>query len=160
MEVRELDLGDLDRVQDMLTAIFSRAPWNDHWEDRGQLRRYVLELMGAPNSLSLGLFEGEDLIGLALGRVKHWWEGTEYWIDEFGLLPEHQGQGAGTRFLTMMGRCLRERQMAAIVLLTDRRAPACRFYEKNGFTEQKDQVFLTKALAAPECSGIPQSPQL
>ena len=30
MEVRELDLGDLDRVQDMLTAIFSREPWNDH----------------------------------------------------------------------------------------------------------------------------------
>ena len=34
MEVRELDLGDLERVQDMLTAIFSREPWNDHWEDR------------------------------------------------------------------------------------------------------------------------------
>lgn len=78
MEVRELDLGDLDRVQDMLTAIFSREPWNDHWEDREQLRRYVLELMGAPNSLSLGFFSGNALIGLSLGRVKHWWEGTEY----------------------------------------------------------------------------------
>ena len=146
MEVRELDLGDLDRVQDMLTAIFSREPWNDHWEDRGQLRRYVLELMDAPNSLSLGLFEGEALIGLSLGRVKHWWEGTEYWIDELGLLPEHQGKGAGTRFLTMMGPCLRERQVATIVLLTDRRAPAYRFYRKNGFVEQSEQAFFVKQL--------------
>ena len=146
MEVRELDLGDLDRVQDMLTAIFSREPWNDHWEDREQLRQYVLELMGAPNSLSLGFFSGNALIGLSLGRVKHWWEGTEYWIDEFGLLPEHQGKGAGTCFLTMMGHYLREQQVVAMVLLTDRQTSAYQKKKKNRFAEQKAQAFLVRRL--------------
>ena len=42
--------------------------------------------MGNENSLSFGVYQDEVLIGIALGRLKSWYEGTEYWIDEFGIL--------------------------------------------------------------------------
>ncbi len=146
MELKQLGRGDFGAVQALFVKIFSRAPWNDHWDDREQLRLYMEELLGAPNSLTLGLFEGDVLTGISLGRIRHWYQGTEYWIDELGVDPERQQRGAGRRFLELIGGYLRERQVAAIVLLTDRRVPAYRFYQKNGFSEQAGQVLFVKEL--------------
>ena len=67
MELKQLGRGDLGAVQALFVKIFSRAPWNDHWDDREQLRLYMEELLGAPNSLPLGLFEGDVLTGISLG---------------------------------------------------------------------------------------------
>ena len=38
MELKQLGRGDLGAVQALFVKIFSRAPWNDHWDDREQLR--------------------------------------------------------------------------------------------------------------------------
>lgn len=54
--------------------------------------------------------------------------------------------GAGRRFLELIDGDLRKREVAAVVLLTDRRVPAYRFYQKNGFTEQAGQVLFAKHL--------------
>ncbi len=82
MEIRELKMQDSKDVEGMMLKIFSVEPWNDDWSDREQLRQYVQELMGNRNSLSFGLYEDGGLIGISLGRIKHWCEGTEYWITE------------------------------------------------------------------------------
>ena len=54
--------------------------------------------------------------------------------------------GAGRRFLELIDGDLRKREVAAVVLLTDRRVPAYRFYQKNGITEQAGQVLFAKHL--------------
>ena len=90
MEVKELNTERIEEIKEAMTAIFSVEPWNDVWNPE-QLHVYVLEIIGNRNSLSFGLYEGGRLIGISLGRIKHWCEGTEYWIDEFGILPKWQG---------------------------------------------------------------------
>ena len=89
---------------------------------------------------------GTDLIGMALGRIRSWYEGTEYWIDEFGIASEMQCRGAGTKFLTELEYLLKGRGGKHIVLLTERSVPAYRFYLKNGFSEQQGTVFFVKAI--------------
>lgn len=89
---------------------------------------------------------GTDLIGMALGRIRSWYEGTEYWIDEFGIASEMQCRGAGTKFLTELECLLKGRGVKHIVLLTERSVPAYRFYLKNGFSEQQETVFFVKAI--------------
>ena len=146
MELRQLGMEELGTIRDLFVEIFSRPPWNDRWDDSAQLERYMEELLGAPNSLALGLFEAGVLIGISLGRIRHWYQGTEYWIDELGIHPSAQGRGAGRRFLERIGGCLRERKVAAVVLLTDRGVPAYRFYQSNGFVEQSGSVLFVKDL--------------
>ena len=95
-------------------------------------------------SLSFGLFEDDNMIGMALGHVKHWYEGTEYWIDEFGILPEKQHCGVGTEFLTEIERALIDKGVIYIVLITERTVPAYHFYKRNGFDEQEETRFFVK----------------
>lgn len=103
-------------------------------------------MIGNKNSLSFGAYKDEILIGMALGRIKSWYEGTEYWIDEFGILPEMQQSGLGTKFIHEIEQVLAGKGFAHIVLLTERNVPAYRFYQKNGFEEMVDTVFFVKPI--------------
>lgn len=141
MEIRELGSESAEKIGCMIAEIFSGDPWNDEWTEEG-LRSYVFELLHGSNPLSLGLYEDGELIGISLGRIKHWWAGTEYRIDEFGILPAKQRRGAGRAFLEKIKGLLSERGIGGIVLLTERTAPAYRFYLENGFCEKEEQVFL------------------
>ena len=145
MEVKELNTDRIEEIKEAMTAIFSVEPWNDVWNPE-QLHVYVLEIIGNRNSLSFGLYEGGRLIGISLGRIKHWCEGTEYWIDEFGILPKWQGQGAGSRFLAEIEARLAESGITGVVLLTERTVPAFFFYEKSGFKAVDEQVFFAKKI--------------
>lgn len=145
MEIRELGLEQTEEIKRLMVDIFSKDPWNDIWTDT-QLHAYVLELIDNRNSLSFGLYQGPALIGMALGRIRSWYEGTEYWIDEFGIASEMQCRGAGTKFLTELEYLLKGRGVKHIVLLTERSVPAYRFYLKNGFSEQQETVFFVKAI--------------
>lgn len=145
MEIRELGVKDIEDIKMMIIRIFSGDPWNDLWTEE-QLHLYVLELIGNRNSLSFGFYEEGELIGISLGRVKHWYEGTEYWIDEFGILPEKQKNGLGSEFLTAIEHCLAANKIEGIVLLTEKTIPAYYFYHKNGFSEKEEQVFLAKQI--------------
>lgn len=71
---------------------------------------------------------------------------VQYWIDEFGLVPDRQSRGKGSAFLRAIEARVADSGMVAVVLLTERTAPAYRFYRKNGFIEQEDNVFFSKAV--------------
>ena len=145
MEIRELNVNNIDDIKNAILNIFSKDPWNDTWTEE-QLHLYVLELIENKNSLSFGFYENQNLVGISLGKVKHWCEGTEYWIEEFGILPEKQKSGLGSLFLTFIERVLKSKEVTSIVLLTENMVPAYTFYQKNGFKEQKETVFFSKKI--------------
>ena len=145
-EIRELKLENTEEIENMVLAIFSKEPWNDVWTGE-QLHLYVRELIGNNNSLAFGLYRDDLLVGISLGRVRHWCSGTEYWIDEFGIIPEIQNCGYGSAFLKMIEDFLLERGIANITLLTERTVYAYGFYEKNGFTDRKEMAFMAKRLS-------------
>lgn len=141
MEIRKLSLNNIEEIKTLIVKIFSQEPWNDNWEP-AQLHHYALELINCYNALPLGLYYNGKLCGISLGRIKHWCGGTEYWIDEFGIVPELQNNGCGTAFLNQIKVLLAKEQINNIVLLTERSMQAYRFYLKNGFTELPEQTFL------------------
>ncbi|MBR6599325.1 MAG: GNAT family N-acetyltransferase, partial [Oscillospiraceae bacterium] len=105
-----------------------------------------LDLTGNRNSLAIGLFEDDEFIGMALGSIKHWYTGTEYYIDEFCIKSQKQGKGIGTKFLAMVEKFVEEKGISHIFLQTERTVPAFEFYKKNGFTELCDHVSFVKEL--------------
>ena len=144
MDIRELGIADINEIKQLFFDIFTTEPWNDDWSDKNQLHEYITDLIGNRNSISCGMYEGDELIGISLGSIMHWCTGAEYYIFEFCIKPEHQGKGIGTAFLEGIEKHVKSKRITHIFLQTERIVPAFDFYKKNGFTELQDHVSLCK----------------
>ena len=150
MDLKELTLRDRESMTKLFADVFTGEPWNDDWSCPGQLDAYITDLAGQSNSLTFGYFNGDRLIGLAMGHIRHWHEGTEYCIDEFCIARDMQGRGHGGRFMDCVESQLLERGIPWIFLLTDRHTPAYDFYRKHGFRELHDNAALVRKAGAPQ----------
>ena len=86
------------------------------------------------------------LEAVSLGMLRHWWEGTNYIIEEFCVSPDMQRQNIGSRFMAMIEEDIKKRGVAGIFLQTDSGKPSYRFYKKNGFGELETHVSFFKKL--------------
>lgn len=136
--ITELSLNDEKEVTALIAQAFSAPPWNDDWTDE-KLHIYYLDLAGNPNSLVLGYFD-DGLCAVALGRLKHWYNGIEYCIDDLGVDPTKQGKGVGSAFLKEIGEYARTHHFKEVTLYTRKSAQAYTFYQKNGWQESADWV--------------------
>lgn len=138
----ELDDTYLPQMAELYRSAFRGEPWNDDWSDDAQLTEYMKEISHSYNSLNFGLIANGRLIALSVGMVRHWWEGTNYNIEELCVAPDMQHQGVGGRFIGMIEAEVKKRGLAGIFLQTDSDKPAYRFYRKNGFNELDAHVSL------------------
>lgn len=79
MMLKVLGMAHEQAVKGLIRDAFSAEPWCDRWEDEDVFHSYILDVMGNQNSLALGLFSEDVLIGISLGRLRHWYNGIEYW---------------------------------------------------------------------------------
>ena len=146
LQLKRLSINDKDAITDVFTSVFTKEPWNDDWSDKNQLDMYINDLIGQGYSLTYGLFDNEELIGISLGYIKHWYSGTEYIINELCIKTERQGAGAGTFFITEIEKAIKELGIKQIFLLTDSNVPAFNFYKKNGFVAEETTTPMVKRL--------------
>jgi aminoglycoside 6'-N-acetyltransferase I len=144
MELGKLTGADREIITELFRDVFTNEPWNDDWSDEEQLYAYITDLTGQSYSLTFGFFDGDQLVALSMGYIKHWYSGTEYIINELCIRTERQGAGAGTFFIREIEKAIRELGIKQIFLLTDSNVPAYEFYRKNGFTEQTTNVSFSK----------------
>ena len=137
LNLKRLTIKDKEIITDVFISVFTKEPWNDDWSDTNQLDMYINDLVGQGYSLTYGLFDDAELIGIALGYVKHWYSGTEYIINEFCIKTDRQGAGAGSFFIAEIEKAIKELGIKQIFLLTDSNVPAYNFYKKNGFSEEQ-----------------------
>ena len=138
MQFIELSLRRLEETERVFLEIFSREPWNDAWSGE-QLRRYMLEIMGNDNSLSFGMEENGALVAIALGRVKHRYAGTEYLVEELGVLPAWQGRGVGSALLAGMRRVLKTKGSERSFCLRTVRCPHISFTSERAFPSRRNR---------------------
>ena len=141
-----LDETYLPEVAKLYKNAFGREPWNDNWDDETQLMEYLKEISCSFNSLNYGLFIDGKLAAVSIGMIRHWWEGTNYNIEEFCVSPDLQHCGIGSRFMEMIEKDILSRGLNGIFLQTDSDKPAYRFYQKNGFGELSSHVSFYKRI--------------
>ena len=146
VECRKIGPEEMPAIRELFAGVFTGEPWNDDWSDGEQLDLYLEDLVGQQNSLTYGLYEDGRMVGLSMGRMKHWYTGTEYYIDELCIRTDRQGTGLGTLFLQEMEHAIREAGMVQIFLQTSADVPAYQFYRKNGFQELKGHVSFQKRI--------------
>ncbi|MBR0086188.1 MAG: GNAT family N-acetyltransferase [Lachnospiraceae bacterium] len=145
-EFRRLGPEDKESIKEVFAGVFTKEPWNDDWSDKEQLDLYITDLIGQGYSLTYGLYDSDELIGISLGHIKHWYSGTEYYIEELCIRTDRQGAGAGTFFLAEIEKAIQKLGLKQIFLLTDSNVPAYEFYKKNGFFEVETNAGMAKAL--------------
>jgi len=144
-KLKRLGIEDKEEIKAVFTGVFTKEPWCDDWSDKEQLDMYICDLVGQGYSLTYGLYDDADeLIGLSLGYIKHWYTGTECIINELCIKTERQGTGAGTFFINEIGKAVKELGLKQIFLLTDTNVPAYEFYKRNGFVELETCVAFSK----------------
>lgn len=146
IKIVQLHVSDLKKIKELFYSVFSLPPWNDDWSDEEQLNAYLLDLIDNKNSLAFGFYDNDELIGISLGHIKHWYQGTEYFIDELCIKTEKQGLGYGAQFIELLEKELKTRKVKNIFLLTDRNVPAYEFYKKRGFYELTENVAFCKEI--------------
>ena len=139
-----LDESYLDEMAELYMNAFAGEPWNDDWSNREQLYEYIKEISGAYNCLNFGLKMDGKLVAMSLGMIRHWWEGTNYNIEELCVMPELQGRGMGSRFMELIENDIQTRGAVGIFLQTDNDKPAYKFYKKIGFGDLGANVSLYK----------------
>ena len=145
-KLKRLTINDKEAIKEVFVSVFTKEPWNDDWSDKEQLDMYITDLIGQGYSLTYGLYDDEELIGISMGYIKHWYSGTEYIINELCILTERQGAGAGAFFIAEIEKAIKELGLKQIFLLTDSNVPAYDFYKKNGFVEVTTNVSFAKLL--------------
>lgn len=145
-ELKRLSIDEKDIIKEVFVSVFTKEPWNDDWSDKEQLDMYITDLIGQGYSLTYGLLDDGELIGISMGYIKHWYTGTEYIINELCIKTDRQGSGAGTYFLSEIEKAIKELGLKQIFLLTDSNVPAYDFYRKNGYVEEKTLVAFSKKI--------------
>ena len=141
---KRIGMNEKEMIKELFTSVFTIEPWNDDWSNQEQLDLYLSDLVGQSNSLTYGLFEAGELIGVSMGRIRHWYSGTEYYIDELCVRTDKQGNGIGTYFVNEIEKAIKEIGLVQIFLQTESSVPAYGFYQKNGFLELKEHVTFVK----------------
>ena len=145
-ELKRIGMNEIEAIKELFVGVFTIEPWNDDWSNQEQLNLYLSDLVGQSNSLTYGLFQGEHLIGVSMGHIRHWYSGTEYYIDELCIQTDKQGNGIGTLFLKEIENGIKGVGLGQIFLQTENTVPAYGFYQKNGFYELKEHGSFTKRI--------------
>lgn len=142
----ELNESYLPQMAELYREAFAGEPWNDDWSDAKQLSEYMKDISKAYNALNFGLLIDGKLGGISVGKINHWWEGTNYNIEELCIAPSYQGRGIGSKFLELIEQRIRKKGLDGIFLQTDSDKPSYHFYHKNGVQDLDMHISLYKSV--------------
>ena len=134
----------LEEYVDVFINVFTKEPWNDVYESRGQVEAFFRNYMADNYFLGWALMRGGRCAGLCFGAKKPWLAGMEYWIDQFCVAENFQRRGVGTLFLALVEKEAERLGLNGIILATARSFPSEKFYLKNGFRRLDDTVLFVK----------------
>lgn len=129
---------------DLFIETFTKEPWNDVYESREQVVKFFINHYNNNYFLGYAALLHDRVVALSIGMIKPWIRGLEYYIDEFCVSYEMQGRGIGTWFIKAIEEDIKEQEINAMMLNTERNYPSHKFYEKNGFKELSDLIILVK----------------
>lgn len=134
----------IEECVDLFIETFTKEPWNDVYESREQVIDFLNNFLNNNYFLGYAAMLGEEIVALSIGIKKPWIEGIEYYIDQFCVNYELQGQGIGSNFLKEIEEDIKKQGMNGIILNTEKGYPSEKFYLKNGFKTIEELIVLGK----------------
>jgi GNAT superfamily N-acetyltransferase len=119
-----------ERTRITLTLQPIEPPYLKRFGQDEQLEEHLKEVL--KQGLSLGAYDGGDLIAIAIAERREW--NNSLWVWDFHIDDEYQGQGIGTKLMKALINLATENGFRIMVCETQNtNVPAIRFYGKLGF---------------------------
>ena len=143
MNIRESTSADLPPCARFFAAVFNASPWNESWTEETSLQR-LSDCAATPNFLGIVAEDDAGIAALAFGYWQRYQEEKHYYLLEFCVANDRQGEGIGTRLIEAMHARLQEGGVNRIYTLTARETPAQDFYEKSGFYVSPKMILMAR----------------
>ena len=134
LHFRRMERADIGACSDLFCKVFSAPPWNEDVSPE-EAQRYFENCFSLASFRGFVAESGVRIVGLAVGFLKPWRKGMEFYLDEFCVAPSFQGKGIGSSLLGEIRARLAEEGVFGAILNTERAYPAYSFYLKNGFSD-------------------------
>ena len=144
LRIREMTIDDLSEVfhigEEVFTAEYSQSLYRT-WDEYE-----VTTFFNSDNELCLVADAGEKIFGFALGTTvkKHnspWKYGYLVWL---GVRRDIQQGGVGSGLFKEIKRRMKEQGVRMIIIDTSAdNEPAIRFFQKQGFDDIQEHVYMT-----------------
>ncbi len=142
--IREMTIDDFPQVfhigEEVFTAEYSQSLYRT-WDEYE-----VITLFNSDCELCLVAELGEKILGFALGTTvkkqnSPWKYGYLVWL---GVRPEIQKGSVGSRLFNEVKRRMKEQGVRMIIIDTSAdNEPAIRFFQKHGFNNIQEHVYMT-----------------
>ena len=146
--IREMTIDDFPEVfhigEEVFTVEYSQSLYRT-WDEYE-----ITTLFNSDNELCIVAEQGERLLGFALGTTvkKHnspWKYGYLVWL---GVRRDLQKLQVGERLFKEMSRRMKEQGVRMIIIDTSaNNLPAIRFFQKHGFDNIQEHVYMTLNLS-------------
>jgi len=144
--IKKFTIEDVDECAELFKEVFSDYPWYDNWVSFSQTKTYLMELIQNPVFEGFVAYEGSKIVAVCIGHIRSWWMGKEFFIDEFYVAKDMQGNGIGTELMDYIKNSFISKNYTRLVLLTNKDIPAEEFYAKNGFQINENRINMINEL--------------
>lgn len=119
MNIIRLSKEHIEECADLFIDVFTKAPWNDTYNSKGQVISYFQNYINNNYFVGYGLKDQNCMIAISVGMKKPWINGMEYYIDQFCVKTDLQGKGIGSYFLKLIENEIQTEKMFMEEVLID-----------------------------------------
>ncbi len=143
MITKPLSEEHIPQCVSLLIAAFNPEPWGDEWTEE-TAEKYLYEFFTHKRFVGFVVMENDKVMGALFAREKTYYMGDEFYIEELFVAPDSQRKGYGQILLDEVEKYVKNKNFAAIALLTDKNTPAMDFYSKNRYETADNMRLLYK----------------
>lgn len=143
LNIRKIQLDDLNKCAEILERSYSKPPCNERFEE-GSAFNYLKRKFDYCAEESFVLEEDENMIGFILINLSYWTGGNGAIIEEIVIDPDKQEQGYGKKLMEYAQEYLKNSGVKFLMLWTRKDSNAYPFHHKNDFVEDKNMAVMFK----------------
>ena len=140
-EIRLCTMSHVDRYGEIYAKAFSGEPWNDPWKPEDAVI-HVKEILEMKQSYGLEYVDNNTVVGFLLGSSMLFHYGRTFEINDLAVDPACQGKGIAK---VLLDRCIEDMKAQGIVgihLITANEGFLPEFYERHGFSREKEVILM------------------
>ena len=144
-EIKNINPDHISCYGKIYADAFSGPPWNDPWKPE-YAEIHIRELMETRTSYGLEYVIDEKVVGFILGTSMLFHYGRTFEINDLAVDPSYHRRGIATELLERCISDVKEQGMVGVHLITAGEGLLPGFYEKHGFSREKEVILMGREL--------------
>ena len=140
-EIKPITMDHLACYGVIYAAAFSGPPWNDPWKPE-DAQVHIRELLESGTAYGLEYVVDHQVVGFILGTSMLFHYGRTFEINDLAVDPAYQKRGIATELLERCIADVKKQGMVGVHLITAGAGILPGFYEKHGFSREKEVILM------------------